>query len=186
MKLIVGLGNPGKEYEKTRHNVGFIILDSYLKEEKWKEKFNALYLEKNINGEKVIFIKPLTFMNLSGEAVIKFVNYYDIDTCDILVIHDDLDISFGNFKLKVNSSDGGHNGIKSIISQLKSNGFSRLKIGVSHDRSIDTKDYVLGEFNKVERETLSNNQSLFEKIIESFIKYGIDKTMAYYNGQNMR
>lgn len=186
MKLIVGLGNPGKEYENTRHNVGFLILDNYLKDEKWKEKFNALYVEKVINGEKVLFLKPLTFMNLSGNAVVKFVNYYDINLSDILIIQDDLDMAFGSFKLKVNSSDGGHNGIKSIISQLKSNSFSRLKIGLSHDRSIDTKDYVLGEFCKAEKETLNNNQGLFENIINSFIMYGIDKTMASYNGEKMR
>lgn len=185
MKLIVGLGNPGANYEKTRHNVGFLILDNYLKSEKWKEKFNALYVEKNVNGEKVLFVKPLTFMNLSGDAVIKFVNYYDIEVSDILVIQDDLDMDFGKFKLKVNSSDGGHNGIKSIIHQLKTDSFSRLKIGVSHDRNIDTKDYVLGDFSKREREVLANNQGLFENIIESFIKDGIDKTMASYNGKQM-
>lgn len=186
MKLIVGLGNPGKEYEKTRHNVGFMILDSYLKDEKWKEKFNALYVEKVIDGIKVLFVKPLTYMNLSGDAVVKFVNYYDIDINDVLVIHDDLDISFGTYKLKFNSSDGGHNGIKSIINRFNSKAFSRLKIGVSHDKSIDTKDYVLGEFSKIELDTLNNSQTLFEKIIESFIKEGIDKTMASFNGHNMR
>ena len=92
MKLIVGLGNPGKEYEKSRHNVGFIILDSYFNGEKWHTKDNYEFLEKNINNEKVIFIKPLTFMNLSGLAVQKVVNFYKIPTEDILIIHDDLDL----------------------------------------------------------------------------------------------
>ena len=184
MKLIVGLGNPGKEYVNTRHNVGYMILDAYLENDIWKEKFNALYVEKNYNGEKVIFIKPLTFMNLSGDAVVKYVNYYNISISDILVIQDDLDISFGLYKLKVNSRDGGHNGIKSIINRLNSNGFSRLKVGVSNNKNMDTKDYVLGKFSKDEKEALTNKQAIFEEIIESFIKYGIDVTMASFNGKS--
>ena len=112
MKLIVGLGNPGKEYEKSRHNVGFIILDSYFNGEKWHTKDNYEFLEKNINNEKVIFIKPLTFMNLSGLAVQKVVNFYKIPTEDILIIHDDLDLPEKTVRFKYNSSAGGHNGIK--------------------------------------------------------------------------
>lgn len=181
MKLIVGLGNPGKDYKNTRHNVGFLVLDNYLNTSDWKEKFNALYHEERINGEKVIFVKPLTFMNLSGDAVIKFVNYYDVGIDDILVIHDDLDLPFSTYKLKKNSSAGGHNGIKSIINRLGSQEFARLKVGVSHDRSMDTKDYVLGNFSKMETEKFSNMQNDFNNIIESFIKDGIEKTMNVYN-----
>ena len=154
MKLIVGLGNPGKDYKDTRHNVGFLVLDHYLNTDDWKEKFKALYYETRINGEKVLFVKPLTYMNLSGDAVIQFVNYFDIDLNDILVIHDDLDLTFGSYKLKKNSSAGGHNGIKSIINNLGSDNFARLKIGISHDKSIDTKDYVLGNFSKSEKDKL--------------------------------
>lgn len=181
MKLIVGLGNPGKEYENTRHNVGFRVLDGYLNTNDWKKKFSALYHEEIINSEKVIFVKPLTFMNLSGDAVVKFVNYYDVKIDDILVIHDDLDLPFSTYKLKKNSSAGGHNGIKSIINRLNSQEFARLKVGVSHDKSIDTKDYVLGNFSKKENEVFNEMQSDFNKIIESFIKDGIDRTMNIYN-----
>ena len=99
MKLIIGLGNPGKDYQNTRHNVGFLILDNYLGNVDWKEKFNALYFEKRINNEKVIFVKPLTFMNLSGNAVVKYVNYYNVNIDDILVIQDDLDLPFSTYKL---------------------------------------------------------------------------------------
>ena len=130
MKLIVGLGNPGKQYENTRHNIGFMVLDNYLKNEKWGNKFNAMYVEKNINGEKVFFVKPLTFMNNSGNAVGEFVRYFDILASDILVIQDDLDLAVGNYKLKVHSSSGGHNGIKSIISCLDNQDFPRLKVGI--------------------------------------------------------
>ena len=181
MKLIVGLGNPGKDYKDTRHNVGFIVLDNYLKIDDWKEKFNALYHENRINGEKVIFVKPLTYMNLSGDAVVQFVNYYDIELDDILIIHDDLDLNFGTYKLKKNSSAGGHNGIKSIINRLGSEDFARLKVGIFHDKSIDTKDYVLGNFSKTEKEKFNEMQKDFDKIIESFIIDGIERTMNIYN-----
>lgn len=181
MKLIVGLGNPGKDYKNTRHNVGFLVLDNYLNTSDWKEKFNANYHEARINGEKVLFIKPLTYMNLSGDAIVKFINYYDVNLDDILVIHDDLDLPFSTYKLKKNSSAGGHNGIKSIINRLNSQDFARLKIGVSHDKTIDTKDYVLGNFSKIELEKFNEMQKDFNKIIESFIVFGIDRTMNVYN-----
>lgn len=181
MKLIVGLGNPGNEYKNTRHNVGFIVLDNYLNTEDWKEKFNALYHEEKIAGEKVLFVKPLTFMNLSGDAVVKFVNYFDININDILIIHDDLDLPFLTYKIKKNSSAGGHNGIKSIINRLSSDAFARLKVGVSHDRSMSTKDYVLGSFSKKELDDFTLMQKDFNNIMESFIKDGIERTMNIYN-----
>ena len=96
MKLVVGLGNPGKEYDKTRHNIGFMVLDDYLGNVKWSTKFNALYYECVINQEKVLFVKPLTYMNNSGKAVGEFVRYFNIDMKDILVIQDDLDLNVGN------------------------------------------------------------------------------------------
>ncbi|MDE6292442.1 MAG: aminoacyl-tRNA hydrolase, partial [Bacilli bacterium] len=112
MKLIVGLGNPGKEYQSTRHNVGFMVLDSYLGEVKWSSKFNGLYYQTNINGEKYIFLKPQSYMNLSGGVIRKYVDYFKINIEDILVIQDDLDLSVGKIRIKINSSAGGHNGIK--------------------------------------------------------------------------
>ena len=181
MKMIVGLGNPGKEYKDTRHNVGFLVLDNYLEDASWKEKFSANYYIDNINCEKVLFVKPLTYMNLSGDAVVQFVNYYDIELDDILVIHDDLDLPFGKYKIKVDSSAGGHNGIKSIINRLGSQDFARLKIGISHDRSIDTKDYVLGKFSKADKELFEGMLPTFKKIINCFINEGIDRTMNIYN-----
>ena len=181
MKMVVGLGNPGKDYKNTRHNVGYLVLDKYLPDVDWKEKFNGMYYIKTINGEKVLFVKPLTYMNLSGDCVVKFVNYYDIEIKDILVIQDDLDLKVGTYKLKKDSSAGGHNGIKSIINRLGTQEFNRLKIGLSHDRSIDTKDYVLGDFSKKEKELLDNLQNDFSGIIDTFIEFGIDKTMNIYN-----
>lgn len=182
MKLIIGLGNPGKEYENTRHNIGFMILDNYLKKGTWQKKYNALYTTEIINNEKVIFIKPETYMNLSGNSVIEFVNFYKIESKDILVIHDDLDLPFGKIRIKVNSSAGGHNGIKSIIERLGNNNFARLKIGISHNTNGDTKDYVLGKFNKEQLEELDKLYPLTNKVIDSFIKYDINKVMNDYNG----
>lgn len=183
MKLIVGLGNPGKEYEKTRHNIGFMCIDNYIKNDLWKEKFNALYQEISINNEKVIFIKPLTYMNLSGQAVKSFAVYYKIDIDDILIIQDDMDLSLGQIKLKINSGSGGHNGIKSIISELKSENFPRLKIGISHNKNYDTKDYVLGKFSAEEFEILNKTIENSKEIIDCFLKNGIEKSMNLYNSR---
>ncbi|MBE6140076.1 MAG: aminoacyl-tRNA hydrolase [Firmicutes bacterium] len=179
MKLIVGLGNPEKKYDNTRHNVGFMILDNYLNGEIWQEKFNALYIKKNINEEVVYFIKPLTYVNLSGLALKQYVNYFNIDIKDILVIHDDLDIEIGKYKLKRNSSSGGHNGIKSIIKELNTDAFLRLKIGIKNNDLNDIIDFVLGKFKSTELELINNK--IYLEIINSFIKNGIEKTMNIYN-----
>lgn len=181
MKLIVGLGNPGKNYENTRHNIGFMVIDEYLKNVKYQEKFNALYYETNVNGEKVIFVKPTTFMNNSGLSIVQFVKYYDIKLEDVLIIQDDLDEEVGKYKLKVNSSSGGHNGIKSIINSLGSSQIPRLKIGIKNDRKNDVIDFVLGKLSKEEMNSFNNNLPTYIEIINSFINNGIDKTMNVYN-----
>lgn len=183
MKLIVGLGNPGKEYENTRHNIGFMVIDAYLGTEKWQEKFNAMYIQKLINGEKVIFIKPTTFMNNSGLAVEQFVKYFDIDLEDILIIQDDLDEAVGDYKLKLHSSSGGHNGIKSIIASLHSEDFPRLKIGIKTEKKDNVIDFVLGKFSKKEMEIFNQNINTYKDIIDSFIIKGIAKTMNVYNSK---
>lgn len=177
MKLIVGLGNPGKDYENTRHNIGFIVLDSYVSSDNWKSKFDSLYIKDN----DVLYLKPQTYMNNSGFAVRKIVDFYKIKPEDILVIQDDLDLPFNTFKLKKNSSSGGHNGIKSIISCLNSDAFCRLKIGIAHDRSIDTKDYVLSKFGKENLKNIENNQPLYDKIIKHFIENDADSTISKFN-----
>ena len=181
MKLIVGLGNPGKEYMFTRHNIGFMMIDSYIDNDNWQKKFDGQIELLTINGEKVLFLKPLTFMNNSGLSVIQAAKYYDIEPEDILVIQDDLDLPFGSFKLKKNSSSGGHNGIKSIIASLGTDSFNRLKIGISHDKTKDTIDYVLGKFSKVELEKLKEDFSLYQEIIDSFIVDGMEVTMNKYH-----
>ena len=183
MKLIVGLGNPTKEYENTRHNIGFTILNYYLKEPNWQSKYQALYTVLNINAEKIIFVKPQTYMNLSGHAVSSFVNFYKIPSENILVIQDDLDLPLGKYRLKINSSSGGHNGIKNIIECLRTNNFMRLKVGISKNNNIDTKDYVLGKLTNEEQATIKELEPLFKDIIDDFIKDNdINKLMNKYNG----
>ena len=151
MKLVVGLGNKGREYENTRHNMGFMLVDRYLQykniTDKFKEKFNAMYIETTINNEKVIFIKPMTYMNNSGIAVRSFVDFYKLNSEDVLVISDDLDLDLGKFRLRRNGSSGGHNGLKSIISHLGTNNFKRLRIGISNDKVLD--DYFVMDFTSL-------------------------------------
>lgn len=179
MKLIVGLGNPGKEYKNTRHNVGFMVVDNYLKKVDWKTKMETYFYSTEVNNEQIIFIKPLTYMNLSGLAVKKVVNFYKINIEDILVIQDDLDMEVGTYKIKRNSSAGGHNGIKSIISELNTDKFARLKIGIGKSATIPTEKYVVSKFSTTELEKINNNMNEFNNIIETFIKEGIEKAMAY-------
>lgn len=181
MKLIVGLGNPGNDYNNTRHNIGFMVVDKYLGDVKFKKKFNGLYYETIINGDKIIFLKPQTFMNNSGDCVSKFVNYYNIDSHDILVIHDDLDLNIGVCKFKINSSSGGHNGIKSIINYLGNNSFFRMKLGIKTDKKNDIIDFVLGKFSKSEIESFDFNK--FINAIDDFIKYDNEYVMNKYNGK---
>ena len=184
MKLIVGLGNPGKEYKNTRHNVGFDVVDEYLKKHNQnvnKSKFEGMYSELIINGEKVIFLEPQKYMNLSGEVVKAFVDYFKIDISDILIINDDLDLEVGKFRLKPSGSSGGHNGLKNIAMHLQTENYKRLKIGISNNKNIDTKDYVLGKFSSDDLETYNNIFNISVNIINDFIKNDFDKVMSKYN-----
>ncbi len=181
MKLILGIGNPGKKYENTRHNIGFMVIDAYLGNTNYQEKFNSLFIKKEIAGEIVFFVKPLTYVNNSGIALRNFIDYFHIDLDNILIIQDDLDEEFGKYKLKTNSSSGGHNGIKSIINHLNSQNFLRLKIGINNPNKKDVIDFVLSKFSKHEMNILNEMMQTYKNIIDSFIKNGIDKTMNIYN-----
>lgn len=182
--MIVGLGNPGKEYENTRHNMGFIVLDNYAKNLNTvieKKKFNGLYSVCNIGGEKVLLLKPLSYMNLSGEVVQSFVNYYDIDYSDVLVISDDLDLDFLDYRLRLFGSSGGHNGLKSIENSLGSNMFRRFRIGISNNKDIDTKDYVLSKFKKDDLNRINDFLPLSVDILNDFVSISFEKLMSKYN-----
>ena len=184
MKLIVGLGNVGKEYENTRHNMGFMLVDRYLEykniTDKFKEKFNAMYVETTINNEKVIFIKPTTYMNNSGIAVRAFVDFYKLKSGDILVISDDLDLDLGKFRLRRNGSSGGHNGLKSIISHLGTDGFKRLRIGISNDKD-DVINYVLSKFSKKELNEIDTMFDNLVNVLDDYFVMDFTSLMSKYN-----
>ena len=188
MKLVVFLGNPGKEYDNTRHNIGFMFLDYYIKKKKisveWTSKFNGLFFDTIINGEKVIFLKPQSYMNLSGTVVNKFVSYYKIDISDILIVCDDLDLSIGNFKLKSKGSSGGHNGLKNIEECLKTQDFKRLKIGISKNHDMDTKDYVLGKLSKEENNVIDKTYEQLVDVLDTYFTCEFSFLMNKYNKKN--
>ena len=188
MKLIIGLGNPGKEYENTRHNVGFMVVDNYIYKkcisDSWKSKFNGKYLEANIKGEKVIFLKPQSYMNLSGGVVSQFVNFYKIDISDILVISDDLDLLTGNFKLKSRGSCGGHNGLRDIERCLGTDEYKRLKVGISKDNNVDTKDYVLGKFSKEDSKIFEELFGTLVDVLDDFLVMPFGDLMSKHNSKN--
>ncbi|MFZ2226611.1 MAG: aminoacyl-tRNA hydrolase [Candidatus Moraniibacteriota bacterium] len=181
MKLIVGLGNPGQKYEGTRHNVGFFLLDQLQAE--WQ--FPIFALQKKIEaeisqavrgGEKVILVKPHTFMNLSGTAVQKILAFYKLTPEDLLVLHDDKDISCGDFRLAVESSSAGHNGVQNIIDVLGTKRFARLRVGIGNKNEdasapspIETSDFVLGKLTKAEQEKIEKTKPAIFQIIEKMI-----------------
>lgn len=209
MILIVGLGNPGKEYSNTRHNVGFLIVDRLalnLDVSNFKKRFTSEYClvsfsanennnenNNNINNrnikkastclkEELLLVKPLTFVNNSGIAVVKFFKFYKEKINRILIIHDDLDIEFGFIRFKKGGSSGGHNGVESIIRTLNSDNFDRLRFGISRPvANKDPADYVLSSFNKSEEKQLFNLVDFSVEAIKQYIVYGIEYVMNIYN-----
>ena len=184
MKLIIGIGNPGKEYEHTRHNIGFDTIDMLIQKlniNTSKEKFNGIYYETNINNEKVLLLKPQSYVNLSGIVVKKYMDYFKIDIEDILVVVDDLDQKIGNYKLKNNSSSGGHNGLKNIEQNLGTKEYKRLKIGINNGMKDNVVNYVLGKFNKDERNIIDKTIGIGTEIIIDFINTDFNKLMTKYN-----
>lgn len=157
MKMIVGLGNIGRKYDETRHNVGFMVLDQFAKEHQVsfdKEDFNALIASVFINGEKVLLVKPTTYMNESGRAVGPLATYYNIASEDIAVIHDDMDLEVGKLRLRQKGSAGGHNGIKSLIHHLRTQEFKRVRVGIGHPQKMSVVDWVLSKFTGEQRQAI--------------------------------
>jgi PTH1 family peptidyl-tRNA hydrolase len=184
MKLIVGLGNYGKEYQNTRHNIGFMALDHYAQKNNLnidKKKFKGLYTEISIDGEKVLLVKPQTYMNLSGECMRDFILYFHIDIKDVLVIYDDMDLDVGVLRLREKGSAGGHNGMKNIIQHMKTSDFKRVRVGISKDINRNTIDYVLGKFNEEDKRIIDEKMEIISCIIEDFVKYDFNKVMSKYN-----
>ena len=174
MKMIVGLGNPGKKFEKTRHNIGFEIIDDLVEHLTLKKSegqgqelvFKGDYLEK-----KIIIIKPQSFMNNSGEIVAFFSNYFKVKNQDIIVVHDDIYLEIGKIRFKEKGSSGGHNGIKSIIINLRNEEFKRLKVGVGYNNKIKLEEWVIGKFDQKELEVLVKTK---QKALELLTKWIIE------------
>lgn len=182
MKIIVGLGNPGAKYETTRHNVGFITADllaDAFDTEVSLHGMLCLYNTFRYQGEKVLVVKPQTFMNLSGECVGQLARYYKVENEDILVIADDLSLPVGTMRFRPGGSSGGHNGLKSIIAHLGGDDFPRLKIGIG--RGDDVIDYVLGHFGKEEWEKVSSMMRLAVDAVKLWLSDGGDAVMNRYN-----
>jgi len=188
MKLIVGLGNPGDKYKDTRHNLGFFEIDKLSSNEnftQWKleKKCNVLLSFGEIVSEKVILVKPQTYMNNSGIAVAKIANYYKISPSDIIVIQDDLDLPLGVLRISHNASSGGHKGIQSIIENIKSQEFIRLRIGIAGEKKgeIPAEDYVLEKFSQKEKDAIDSVASLLIEAIETTIGVGALEAMNEFN-----
>ncbi len=186
MKLIVGLGNPGKDYIETRHNVGFMVIDEIAKHHNaiFNKQKGALYAQILIDDEKVTLLKPQKYINLSGEVILDFINYYKIDMKDVLIVSDDLDLNIGSYKLKSKGSSGGHNGLKNIEQNIGTVEYQRLKIGISNNKNIETKDYVLGKFSKEQKEVIEGVIDKAVSIVNDFVKIDFLNLMNKYNGSS--
>ncbi|MGI6226284.1 MAG: aminoacyl-tRNA hydrolase [Peptococcales bacterium] len=185
--MIVGLGNPGSKYNNTRHNVGFWVID------KLAEKLNvnvdkkmaqALVQTTFWDGRKLLLVKPQTYMNLSGQAVMELLNFYHDQIEDFIVIHDDLDLPPGQLRFKRGGGTGGHNGLKSIVEYLNSQDFDRLKIGIGRPRYPNVKDYVLTPFDQEEKESVDKEVIRALEGIKIWMTEGMDKAMNTFNQKN--
>lgn len=187
MKMIVGLGNPGKKYEFTRHNIGFLTVDEISKKLgvlSYQSKFNALVASSDFNGSKVIVCKPQTYMNLSGDAVNSIAKYYKISSSDILVISDDMDLPVGKIRIRPFGGAGGQKGLKNIIDQLNTNEFPRIRIGIGKNPAIDAADYVLGKFEKENYDLYIESIKQATEAALVFVTEGLEKAMNLYNRNN--
>jgi len=184
--LIVGLGNPGSKYDNTPHNLGFEVADAMADRQhlNWQDakKFHCVAASGATSGGKLYLIKPLTFMNLSGQAVQAFANYYDIEPNNILVVCDDVNLPWGKMRLREKGSDGGHNGLKDIKKCLGTDQYCRLRVGCAPEKQVNMVSYVLGNIGKKEREVADQVVDKSCDCIEEWILSGPQKAMAIFNG----
>ena len=186
MKIIVGLGNPGKEYELTRHNVGFMLLDSFADHLKVdfsvSTNYKAHLAEYNLRNEKIFLLKPLTYMNVSGESLAKLARFYKIAPQDIIIAHDDMDLEVGNVKFKQGGGHSGHNGIKSIFNSFGEQEFYRFRIGIGRPPGqMNPADYVLGAFKDADIEILNSNFEKYIKTLDLWMNGEIGKAQTMIN-----
>ncbi|TBX07103.1 aminoacyl-tRNA hydrolase [Clostridium perfringens] len=187
MILIVGLGNPGKQYEQTRHNIGFDVIDYMANKyniDVNREKFKGICGEGFIENKKVILLKPLTYMNLSGESIRELVNFYKLEDDEIIVVYDDISLDIGRLRIREKGSAGGHNGIKSIIQNLGGDKFPRVKVGVGQPKD-NLVNHVLGKFSKEDREHIEKVIPVVSDAIVEIVKNDAKESMNKFNGVNI-
>lgn len=184
MYVIAGLGNPGRQYEKTRHNMGFLVVDEFAAAhgiDVRKIKYKALVGEGRVGGEKVLVVKPQTYMNLSGESLREVMAYYDVPMENLIVIYDDMDLETGALRIRKKGSSGSHNGMKSVIYQLQDDEFPRIRIGIGAPPAEDWKDYVTGQVTEKEAPVLAKAVKEAAAALECIITDGIDIAMNRFN-----
>lgn len=189
MYIIVGLGNPGREYQNTRHNIGFQVIDAIAEKNNIsvkEKKYKALIGKGVVAGQKVLLVKPQTYMNLSGESVREVIDYYKIDEKEeLIVISDDISLDVGQIRIRKKGSAGGHNGLKNIILHLGHDQFERIKMGVGEKpQGYDLADYVLGHFTRMEQEILQDSIARAVQAVETIMTDGVDQAMNRYNQKN--
>jgi peptidyl-tRNA hydrolase, PTH1 family len=186
MKLIVGLGNPGKEYEKNRHNVGFMVIDQLAKDldiKLDKTKFDSIFYKGVIEKEKVILLKPQTYMNSSGKAVAEVMKYYDIALEDILIVYDDKDLTTGQIRIRMQGSGGTQNGMINVVNQLKTQHVTRMRIGIDQDLTVSLMNYVLSNFSKKQKKDINEAIKKASHACLDFIKHDAEYIMNNYNSK---
>lgn len=184
MKLIIGLGNPGMQYKYTRHNIGFMFIDYYASKMNapiFKGKFDGEYTDFIYKNEKVILFKPLKYMNLSGDPIRQIINFYHIDTKDIIIIYDDMDLEFSSLRLREKGNAGSHNGMKNIVLYLGTNEFKRIRVGIGRPQFASFVDYVLSSFSREEISVLNEKFELVSEAVNLFIE---DKFLIAMNKYN--
>jgi peptidyl-tRNA hydrolase, PTH1 family len=186
-RLIVGLGNPGAKFDRTRHNIGFDLVDQLAK--RWQisvadqKKFQGLVGEGWVNRQKIVLLKPQTFMNLSGQSVRAVLDWYKLEPTEVLVLYDDLDLPLGRLRIRLSGSAGGHNGMKSIISHLGTNSFPRLRMGIGKSDD-ETIAHVLGKFSAAESEIVNETLQVAADAVDLSVGAGVEKAMNKYNSRS--
>lgn len=186
IKLVVALGNPGPEYEQTRHNIGQMVFDhvSFSHELHWQKKFKGLYASRDFSQQKVHFLKPLTYMNLSGESVLPAAQFFQITSGEILVLHDEVDLPYGQVAFKKGGGLAGHNGLKSLAKCLGNQEFLRIRMGIDKPTVGAVHSWVLGPFGKEEKKTLDHYLKSTADALETVLKEGFEKSAALYSKKN--
>ncbi|MGI5922237.1 MAG: aminoacyl-tRNA hydrolase [Syntrophomonadaceae bacterium] len=184
MKLIIGLGNPGRKYQGTRHNIGYRVVEEFARRfpvEKEESRFDAIIGHTRIKGEKILLVKPLTYMNLSGKAVGPLVNWFKLDLKDIIVAYDDMDLPVGTLRIREKGGTGGHKGLASVSAWLSSKDFARIRIGIGRPDHGDVISWVLGKFDAVDEKVIADTVLKAADALQVWVQDGIAKAMNAYN-----